>query len=127
MRQPVSSGTPWEPIAGYSRGVRLGNVVEVGGTTAQGGDVIAGGGDVYAQTQWALAKIRKALSAVANLFKDVVSTRIFVTYVAQWEAVGRAPGEVFGEIRPVTSMVEVKALIDPQMLMGIEATAIIST
>ena len=127
MRQLISSGAPWEPIVGYSQAVRVGNVVEVAGTTAQDGDVITGGVDVYAQTQRALAKIGEALAAAGATFEDVVRTRIFVTDIAQWEAVGRAHGEVFGAIRPVTSMVEVRALIDPRLLVEIEATAIIST
>ena len=127
MRQLISSGAPWESIVGYSRAVRVGNVVEVAGTTAQDGDVIAGGADVYAQTRRVLDKIGEALAAAGATFADVVRTRIFVTDITQWEAVGRAHGEVFGEIRPATSMVEVKALIDPRLLVEIEATAIIST
>jgi enamine deaminase RidA (YjgF/YER057c/UK114 family) len=127
MRQLISSGALWEPIVGYSRAVRVGNVVEVAGTTAQDGDVITGGADMYVQTRRVLEKIGEALIAAGASFQDVVRTRIFVTDIAQWELVGRAHGEVFGEIRPVTSMVEVKALIDPRLLVEIEATAIIPT
>ncbi|MFD2717343.1 RidA family protein [Hymenobacter monticola] len=126
MRQLISSGAPWEPLVGYSRAVRVGNVVEVAGTTAQDGDVITGGAEVYAQTKRALEKIGDALAAAGASFADVVRTRIFVTDIGQWEAVGRAHGEVFGEIRPASSMLEVKALIDPHLLVEIEATAIIT-
>ena len=125
MRQLISSGAPWESVVGYSRAVRVGNVVEVAGTTAQDGDVVTGT-DAYAQTKRVLDKIGEALAAAGATFADVVRTRIFVTDISQWEAVGRAHGEVFSEIRPVTSMVEVKALIDGRMLVEIEATAIIS-
>jgi enamine deaminase RidA (YjgF/YER057c/UK114 family) len=125
MRQLISSGAPWESIVGYSRAVRVGNVVEVAGTTAQDGDTVTGT-DVYTQTKRALEKIGEALAAAGATFADVVRTRMFVIDISQWEAVGRAHGEVFGAIRPAASMVEVKALIDPRLLVEIEATAIIS-
>lgn len=125
MRQLISSGSPYEPIVGYSRAVRVGNVVEVAGTTAQDGDAVTGA-DEYAQTKRILEKIAEALTAAGASLEHVVRTRLFVTDISQWEAVGRAHGEVFGQVRPVTSMVEVKALIDPRLLVEIEATAIIS-
>jgi enamine deaminase RidA (YjgF/YER057c/UK114 family) len=126
MRQLISSGAPWEAVVGYSRAVRVGNVVEVAGTTAQDGDRITGD-DAYAQTKRVLEKIGAALTEAGASFQDVVRTRMFVTDISQWEAVGRAHGEVFGHIRPAASMVEVKTLIDPRLLVEIEATAIIST
>ncbi len=125
MRQLISSGGPWEAAVGYSRAVRVGNVVEVAGTTAQDGDAMTGT-DAYTQTKRVLEKIGEALAAAGASFEDVVRTRMFVTDIRQWEAIGRAHGEVFGHIRPTTSMVQVAALIDPRMLVEIEATAIIT-
>ncbi|GAB3848010.1 RidA family protein [Hymenobacter terrigena] len=125
MRQLISSGAPWEGVVGYSRAVRVGNVVEVAGTTAQDGDTVTGT-DAYTQTRRVLEKIGAALNAAGASFQDVVRTRMFVTDISQWEEVGRAHGEVFAAIRPAASMLEVKALIDPRLLVEIEATAIIS-
>jgi enamine deaminase RidA (YjgF/YER057c/UK114 family) len=125
MRQLISSGAPWESVVGYSRAVRVGNVVEVAGTTAMDGTVVTGT-DEYTQTRRILEKIADALAAAGASVEDVVRTRLFVTDITKWEAVGRAHGEVFGAIRPATTMVEVKALIDPRLLVEIEATAIIS-
>lgn len=120
----ISSGAKWEAIVGYSRAVRVGNVVEVAGTTAVNdhGEVI-GPNDPYAQTLFVLGKIEKALLEAGVTLADVVRTRIFVTDISQWEAVGRAHGEFFRDIRPAATMVEVKGLIDPALMVEIEATA----
>lgn len=124
MRQLISSGAPWESIVGYSRAVRVGNVVEVAGTTAQDGAIITGN-DAYTQAKRVLEKIGLALREAGADFRHVVRTRIYLTDISTWEAVGRAHGEVFGAIRPASTMLEVKALIDPRLLVEIEATAII--
>jgi enamine deaminase RidA (YjgF/YER057c/UK114 family) len=127
MRQKVSSGSPWEDIVGYSRAIRVGNVVEVAGTTAMDGDVLIGKGDIYAQTVYIFKKIEHALQQVGATLNDVVRTRMYVTHIDLWEQVGKAHGEFFASIKPVATMVEVSRLINDDLLIEIEVTAIISS
>ncbi|SEO98714.1 RidA family protein [Paenibacillus sp. OK076] len=124
-RQQVFTGSPWEPLVGYCRAIRVGNRIEVAGTTAMQDGVVVEAGDPYAQTRFILQTIENALKELGADMSHVVRTRMFVTDISRWEEVGKAHGEFFGQIQPVATMVEVSALIDPLLMVEIEAEAIV--
>jgi enamine deaminase RidA (YjgF/YER057c/UK114 family) len=124
-RKNIFSGAPWESKVGYSRAVRIGNIIEVSGTTSVANGEVQHKGDLYKQTQHVLALIEKALNEAGADLHDVVRTRMYVTDISRWEEAGKAHGEFFVHIRPATTMVEVSNLIDPEMLIEIEATAVV--
>jgi enamine deaminase RidA (YjgF/YER057c/UK114 family) len=125
MRKKISSGSPWEDVVGYSRALRVGNIIEVAGTTAMDGDILIGKGDVYEQTVFIFKKIEKALVEAGATLEDVVRTRMFITDISKWEAAGKAHGEFFKNIKPVSTMVEVSNLVNSDLLIEIEVTAIL--
>lgn len=124
-RKNISSGSPWEDAVGYSRAVRIGNIIEVAGTTAMDGNTLIGESDVYAQTIFILQKIERALAEAGSSLTDVVRTRMFITDITKWEEAGRAHGEFFKTIKPASTMLQVSALIDDRLLIEIEATAVL--
>jgi enamine deaminase RidA (YjgF/YER057c/UK114 family) len=127
MRQQIGSGSPWEDIVGYSRAVKVGNIIEVAGTTAMDGEILVGKDDVYVQTKFIFKKIENALQQLGSSLNDVVRTRMFVTNIDDWELIGKAHGEFFATIKPVATMVEVSKLINDTLLIEIEVTAITSS
>ncbi|MCD9021846.1 RidA family protein [Cohnella silvisoli] len=125
QRMRVSTGSPWEPVVGYCRAIRVGSLVEVAGTTSMKDGKVVFKGDPYNQTRYILEIIDQALQEVGAAMEDVIRTRMYVTNITQWEEIGRAHGEWFKDIRPVATMVEVKALIDPELLIEIEVQAVV--
>jgi len=125
MKKKIGSGSPWEDIVGYSRAVRVGNIIEVAGTTAMDGEKLIGAGDMYAQTLFILKKIERVLLEAEATLDDVVRTRMYIVDITQWEEAARAHGEFFKKIKPVSTMVEVSRLINSNLLIEIEATAIL--
>ena len=125
MRQNIGSGSPWENVVGYSRAVRVGNIIEVAGTTAMDGDILIGKGDVYAQTVFIFKKIEKVLIEAGASLKDVIRTRMFIVDISRWEEAGKAHGEIFKNIKPVATMVEISKLINEDLLIEIEVTAVL--
>ncbi len=125
-RQIFTEGSPWEPIIGYARAVKVGNIIEISGTTASVNGEVVGKGDVYLQTRCILEKFEKVLAHYGAGMKDVVRTRIFCTDIAQWEAIGKAHGEFFSDIKPATGMYQISKLISDDLLVEIEATAIVN-
>ena len=126
QRQLISSGTKWENQIGYSRAVKVGNLIEISGTTSVDGDQIIGKGNVYEQTKFIFQKIEKALQQLGCGMKDVVRTRMYVTDISKWEEIGKAHAEFFSKIKPAATMVEIKSLIDPELLIEIEVTAFLT-